>query len=72
MIKQIIKAIRALQEQQKIQHQINVLIDNTKSENVKIIIPKKYISVLKVFMEYGLTEPETIINFLNQLNNKSK
>lgn len=67
MIKQIIKAIKAIQEQYKIQQQINVLVDNVKSESVKIRIPKKYVEILEIHAKSGFTAPE-FIDIFNRLS----
>ena len=60
MIKYIINAIKLVQEQQRQQLQFNVLIKNTKSESVKIRIPKKYISLIEVLETYGISNPEQL------------
>jgi len=60
MIKRIIKAIKELQEQQRQQQQLNVLVNDSKAESIKIRIPKKYVRIFEMFIKYGLTDPDII------------
>ena len=64
MIKQLIRYFKALQEQQKQQLKLNALINNTKSESIKIRIPKKYVSLIEVLVKYGIDNPEQLIRLI--------
>lgn len=66
MIKYIINAIKATQEQHKQQLKLNTLIKNPKSKSIKVRLPKNYIGMLEVLAKYGVSDANTLDGLLKR------
>lgn len=66
MIKYIIKAIKALQEQHRQQLKLSTLLKIDKKNSVKVRLPKNYIGMIEVLAKYGVSNANTLDGFLKR------
>jgi len=60
MIKYIINAIKAAQEQQRQQAKLSTLLKIDKKDSIKVRLPKNYIEMLEVIARSGINKPNTL------------
>jgi hypothetical protein len=60
MIKYIIKAIKAAQEQHRQQVKLSTLFKIDKNNSIKVRLPKNYIEMLEVISMSGINKPNTL------------
>lgn len=60
MIKYIINAIKAAQEQHRQQVKLSTLFKIDKKDSIKVRLPKNYIEMLEVIARYGINKPNTL------------